>query len=220
MINLQRFKLKEHTKRKENKQSAYRPQHSCSQKGRSQPPSEHLVVVVDGLQVEILPESPDEGIGDLVDVLLLRCQALCSPRLKLSHTRQSSGVSSSSEQGSGGCGFAIFRCRCYSCTIDDRGGLRVASHGPKLPDNLETDHFLLEAFAGLDVGPCFSGSILPRRNKNIFRRGPRRLPCKRVWVPRSEQNKALPTRSSSTTHAYLPCDCTRTWDLFRCEFGT
>ncbi|RZS11319.1 hypothetical protein BHM03_00042640 [Ensete ventricosum] len=94
--------------------------------------------------------------------------------------------------------------------IDDRGGLRVASHGPKLPDNLETDLFLLEAFAGLDVGPFFSGSILPRRNKNIFRRGPRRLPCKRVWVP----------RSASTTHAYLPCDCTRTWDLFRCEFGT
>ncbi|CAL9117475.1 unnamed protein product [Musa textilis] len=69
----------------------------CSQQGRSQPPSEHLVVVLDGLQalqVEVLPESPDEGIGYLVDVLLLlRCRALCSPRLTLSHTRLSSGVS-------------------------------------------------------------------------------------------------------------------------------
>ncbi|THU48821.1 hypothetical protein C4D60_Mb06t03030 [Musa balbisiana] len=173
-MNLQRIKLKAHEREREHKfvlhavdSSAHRAH--CSQQGRSQPPGEHLVVVLDGLQalqVEVLPESPDECISYLVDVLLLLlCQALCSPRLKLSHTRLSSGVSSSREQGSSGGGFisaavafagrgfAIFRCRCYSGIGDNRGGLRVASHGPKLPDNLETDLFLLEAFGGLDVGP-------------------------------------------------------------------
>ncbi|URE09558.1 40S ribosomal protein [Musa troglodytarum] len=153
----------------------------CSQQGRSQPPSEHLVVVLDGLQalhVEVLPESPDEGIGYLVDVLLLllRCQALCSPRLTLSHTRLSSGVSSSREQGSGGgfvsaaAAFAIFGCRCHSGIDDNSGGLRVASHGPKLPDDLETDLFLLEPFGGLDVGPGDADVLLP-----VARDGNRKL---------------------------------------------